>query len=497
MPDLFANYELASFCDEMFAAPGRPRAHYERLAERFSRLEGMRELQERQQLADQTFLRRGVTFTVYSDDRGTEKIFPFDLIPRIVPAPEWAHLEAGLIQRMTALNLFLADIYGPQHILREGVVPREMVETSKHFRREMVGLAVPRGLFVHINGSDLVRDQHGTYRVLEDNLRTPSGVSYVLENRQIMKRVFPNLIRDYRVRPVETYPNDLLALLMHLAPEHVPDPTVVLLTPGVFNSAYFEHSFLARQMGIEIVEGSDLVVENDRVYMRRTDGLAPVHVIYRRIDDDFLDPTVFREDSLLGVPGLVSAYRKGNVALCNPIGTGVADDKAMYYYVPQMIKFYLGQDPILPNVDTFLSSDAKDLAYILENLPKLVVKSVNEAGGYGMLVGPHSTKEQIEGFRAKIIEHPRNFIAQPTLGISRCPSICGDCLEGRHIDLRPYILNGETIKIMPGGLTRVALRKGSLVVNSSQGGGSKDTWVLASEEEPEEPEIAVPEEIKV
>jgi uncharacterized circularly permuted ATP-grasp superfamily protein len=497
MPDLFANYELAAFCDEMFAAPGKPRAHYERLAERFSRLEGMRELQERQQLADQTFLRRGVTFTVYSDDRGTEKIFPFDLIPRIVPAAEWAHLEAGLIQRMTALNLFLADIYGGQHILREGVVPREMVESSKHFRREMVGFAMPRGLFVHINGSDLVRDQHGTYRVLEDNLRTPSGVSYVLENRQIMKRVFPNLIRDYRVRPVETYPNDLLALLMHLAPEHVPEPTVVLLTPGVFNSAYFEHSFLARQMGIEIVEGGDLVVENDRVYMRRTDGLAPVHVIYRRIDDDFLDPTVFREDSLLGVPGLVNAYRKGNVALCNPIGTGVADDKAMYYYVPDMIKFYLGQDPILPNVDTFLSSDAKDMAYILANLPKLVVKSVNEAGGYGMLVGPHSTKEQIEDFRAKIIAHPRNFIAQPTLGISRCPSICGDGLEGRHIDLRPYILNGETIKIMPGGLTRVALRKGSLVVNSSQGGGSKDTWVLASEDKPEEPEVAVPEEIKV
>ncbi len=497
MPDLFANYELGPFCDEMFDAAGRPRAHYERLAERFSRLEGMRELQERQQLADQTFLRRGVTFTVYSDDRGTEKIFPFDLIPRIVPAPEWAHLEAGLIQRMTALNLFLADIYGQQHILREGIVPREMVETSKHFRREMVGLAVPRGLFVHINGSDLVRDQHGTYRVLEDNLRTPSGVSYVLENRQIMKRVFPNLIRDYRVRPVETYPNDLLALLMHLAPEHVPDPTVVLLTPGVFNSAYFEHSFLARQMGIEIVEGGDLVVENDRVYMRRTDGLAPVHVIYRRIDDDFLDPTVFREDSLLGVPGLVNAYRKGNVAICNPIGTGVADDKAMYYYVPQMIKFYLGQDAILPNVDTFLSSDAKDLTYILENLPKLVVKSVNEAGGYGMLVGPHSTKEQIEDFRAKIIEHPRNFIAQPTLGISRCPSICGDCLEGRHIDLRPYILNGETIKIMPGGLTRVALRKGSLVVNSSQGGGSKDTWVLAADDDNAAAEPEAPEEIQV
>ena len=497
MPDLFANYDLGSFCDEMFAGPGKPRAHYARLAERFSRLEGMRELHERQQLADQTFLRRGVTFTVYSDDRGTEKIFPFDLIPRIVPADEWAHLESGLIQRMTALNLFLADIYGPQHILREGIVPREMVETSKHFRREMVGFAMPRGLFVHINGSDLVRDQHGTYRVLEDNLRTPSGVSYVLENRQVMKRVFPNLIRDYRVRPVETYPNDLLALLLHLAPEHVPEPTVVLLTPCVFNSAYFEHSFLARQMGIEIVEGGDLVVEDDRVYMRRTDGLAPVHVIYRRIDDDFLDPTVFREDSLLGVPGLVNAYRKGNVALCNPIGTGVADDKAMYHYVPRMIKFYLGQDAILPNVDTFLSSDPKDMTYILENLPKLVVKSVNEAGGYGMLVGPHSTKEQIEEFRAKIIEHPRNFIAQPTLGISRCPSICGDCLEGRHIDLRPYILNGETIKIMPGGLTRVALRKGSLVVNSSQGGGSKDTWVLAADDGAVVAEPGAPEEIKV
>ncbi len=421
-------------------------------------LENLRELLRRQLLAEQTFLRRGVTFTVYSDDRGTEKIFPFDLIPRIIPASEWAHLEAGLTQRMTALNLFLADIYGEQRIQREGIIPREMVESSKHFRPEMMGIAAPRGLFVHINGSDLVRDEHGVDHVLEDNLRTPSGVSYVLENRQVMKRVFPNLVRDYRVRPVETYPNDLLALLMHLAPEHVPDPTVVLLTPGVFNSAYFEHSFLARQMGIEIVEGSDLVVENDRVYMRRTDGLAPVHVIYRRIDDDFLDPTVFRADSLLGVPGLVEACRKGNVALCNPIGTGVADDKAMDYYVPRMIRFYLGQDAILPNVETFLSSDLKDLSYILEHLPKLVVESVNEAGGYGMLVGPHSTKVQIEEFRAMIIDHPRNFVAQPTLGLSRCPSVCSEQLEGRHIDLRPSILNGETIKIMPGGLTRVALR---------------------------------------
>jgi uncharacterized circularly permuted ATP-grasp superfamily protein len=481
MPDLFASYEHARFFDEMFAAPGKPHAHYQRLAERFGRLEGIGELLRRQRTADQTFLSRGVTFTVYSDNAGTEKIFPFDLLPRIVPAHEWKHLEAGLTQRMQALNLFLADIYGEQRILKEGVIPRSMVDTSKHFRRELVGFKIPRGLYVHINGTDLIRDETGEYRVLEDNLRTPSGVSYVLENRQVMKRVFPNLLSDYRVRPVENYTNDLLSLLTYLAPEHVPEPTVVLLTPGVFNSAYFEHSFLARQMGIEIVEGSDLVVENDKVYMRRTDGLAPVHVIYRRIDDDFLDPTVFRKDSLLGVPGLVEAYRKGNVALCNPIGTGIADDKAVYYYVPKMIKFYLGQEPILPNVETFLSADEKELKYILDNLPKLVVKSVNEAGGYGMLVGPHSTTAQIEEFRAKVIENPRNFIAQPTIGISRCPSVCGDTIEGRHIDLRPYILNGQSIKIMPGGLTRVALRKGSLVVNSSQGGGSKDTWVLADE----------------
>jgi uncharacterized circularly permuted ATP-grasp superfamily protein len=311
-----------------------------------------------------------------------------------------------------------------------------------------------------------------------------------------MKRVFPTMLRDYRVRPVENYTNDLLNLLLYLAPKHVPEPTVVLLTPGVFNSAYFEHSFLARQMGIEIVEGSDLVVENDKVYMRRTDGLAPVHVIYRRIDDDFLDPTVFNPKSLLGVPGLFNAYKKGNVALCNPIGTGVADDKAVYYYVPAMIKFYLGQDPILPNIETYLSGNEKELDYILANLPKLVVKSVNEAGGYGMLVGPHSTQTQIEEFRAKIIANPRNFIAQPTIGLSRCPSVMeGGTIEGRHIDFRPYILNGETIKIMPGGLTRVALRKGSLVVNSSQGGGSKDTWVL--NDDITNPPVPVPEKIIV
>ncbi|MBL9194714.1 MAG: circularly permuted type 2 ATP-grasp protein [Opitutaceae bacterium] len=497
MSDLFHSYDHGRFYDEMFAGPGRPRPHYQRLFDRFGRMDSMSDLLERQRTADQTFVNRGVTFTVYSDTAGTEKIFPFDLIPRIVPAHEWAVLEAGLTQRMQALNLFLTDIYSEQRILKEGVVPAEMVNTSKHFRREMMGFAMPRGLFVHINGTDLIRDESGAYRVLEDNLRTPSGVSYVLENRQVMKRVFPNLLRDYRVRPVETYANDLLNLLLHLAPEHVPEPTVVLLTPGVYNSAYFEHSFLARQMGIEIVEGSDLVVENDRVYMRRSNGLAPVHVIYRRLDDDFLDPTVFRPDSLLGVPGLVGAYRKGNVALCNPIGTGVADDKAMYYYVPRMIKFYLGQDAILHNIETFLSSDPKDLSYILENLPKLVVKSVNEAGGYGMLVGPHSTAAQIAEFRAKVIANPRNYIAQPTIGLSRCPSVCDTAIEGRHIDLRPYILNGETIKIMPGGLTRVALRKGSLVVNSSQGGGSKDTWVLADDDQVQSQTQGGPEKLIV
>ncbi|MBW8781323.1 MAG: circularly permuted type 2 ATP-grasp protein [Verrucomicrobia bacterium] len=496
MPDLFANYEHGRFYDEMFASPGKARPHYRRLYERFALMESMGELLDRQRTADQTFIDRGVTFTVYSDTAGTEKIFPFDLIPRIVPAHEWAHLERGLTQRMQALNLFLADIYSEQRILKEGVIPREMVESSKDFRPEMLGCKIARDLYVHINGSDLIRDEAGVYRVLEDNLRTPSGVSYMLENRQVMKRVFPTMLRDYRVRPVENYTNDLLNLLLHLAPAHVPDPTVVLLTPGVFNSAYFEHSFLARQMGIEIVEGGDLVVENDKVYMRRTDGLAPVHVIYRRIDDSFLDPTIFRKDSLLGVPGLVNAYRKGNVALCNPIGTGVADDKAMYYYVPKMIKFYLGQEALLPNVETYLSSNDGELQFILDNLPKLVVKSVNEAGGYGMLVGPHSTQAQIEDFRAKIIANPRNFIAQPTIGLSRAPSVCDNAtIEGRHIDLRPYILNGETIKIAPGGLTRVALRKGSLVVNSSQGGGSKDTWVL--NDDITNPPVPQPEKIIV
>jgi uncharacterized circularly permuted ATP-grasp superfamily protein len=401
------------------------------------------------------------------------------LIPRIVPADEWAHIEHGLAQRLTALNMFLHDIYHEQRILKEGIVPAEIVLTAKHFRPEFMGFDVPKNIYIHVCGTDLIRDGKGEYLVLEDNGRCPSGVSYLLENRQAMKRVFPRLFNRYPVRPVDRYPQELLAVLQHIAPNDKPDPTCAVLTPGVYNSAYFEHSFLAREMGIEIVTGADLVVQNQRVYMKTTKGLKQVDVIYRRIDDDFLDPLVFRKDSVLGVPGLVDAYRAGHVALANSIGTGVADDKVTYYYVPQMIKFYLGEDPILPNVDTFLTSVDSDRKYVLDNLANLVVKSANESGGYGMLIGPHATKEQIEKFRQAIIADPRGYVAQPVISLSRSPSYCeGGAIEGRHIDLRPYVLCGEKISIVPGGLTRVAMRKGSLVVNSSQGGGSKDTWVL-------------------
>ncbi len=478
MGQFFQGYDTGGYFDEMFAAPGEVRPHYRALLERYQEMGGG-EYERKQALADKSFLTQGITFTVYSDDRGTERIFPFDLIPRIIPAKEWEHLERGLVQRMTALNLFLKDIYNEQRIVKEGIIPEHYIRTAAHFRPEFMGFRVPRDIYIHICGTDLIRDKDGRYLVLEDNGRTPSGVSYVLTNRQAMKRVFPKLFARYAVRPVDEYPQHLLSMLHHIAPGGHPDPTIVLLTPGIYNSAYFEHSFLARSMGIEIVEGRDLIVTNDRVHMKTTKGLKQVHVIYRRIDDDFLDPKVFRADSLLGVPGLVDAYRKGHVSLANSIGTGVADDKVMYYFVPKMIKFYLGEDPILPNVETYLSSEEKDRAYILENLAKLVVKSANESGGYGMLMGPQATKEEIEKFRGQIQADPRNFIAQPVISLSRAPSWCGEGdIEGRHIDLRPYILCGETIKIVPGGLTRVALRKGSLVVNSSQGGGSKDTWVL-------------------
>jgi len=475
--DLFAGYDCDEFFDEMFEQPESVRPHYRRLFQRMGALSA-RQMSERREVADVAFLNQGITFTVYSDNQGTERIFPFDMVPRIIPAPEWEHLEAGLIQRITALNLFLHDIYHQQLILRDKVIPRHYIEAAKHFRKEFMGFHVPRNIYVHICGTDLVRDREGTYLVLEDNARCPSGVSYVLENRSTLKRVFPGLFDAVGVRPVEHYSEELLKVLQYIAPHGKPNPTVAVLTPGIYNSAYFEHSFLARQMGVEIVEGRDLVVQNDHVFMRTTKGLQAVDVVYRRIDDDFLDPKVFRPDSMLGVPGIVGAYRAGNISLANSIGTGVADDKVMYYFVPRMIKYYLGQEPILPNVPTYLASEPEDLAYTLEHMPELVVKSANEAGGYGMLIGPHASKAEIAKFRRLVKAEPRNYIAQPTLALSRHPCFVEDHFEGRHIDLRPYILYGEKISIIPGGLTRVALRKGSLVVNSSQGGGSKDTWVL-------------------
>ncbi len=477
MGELFNDYDPGSFFDEMFDPSGQVRNHYKHLHQRYGELTP-EEFERKRSGADNSFLNQGITFTVYNNDEGTERIFPFDLLPRIVPLAEWRHIEQGLIQRITALNLFLQDVYHEQKIITDNVVPREIVESAVHFRPEFMGVDVPKGIYIHICGTDLIRDREGNYLVLEDNGRCPSGVSYLLENRQAMKRVFPNLFSRHPVQPVDSYCQELLNVLRYIAPSDNPEPTVVLLTPGIYNSAYFEHSFLARTMGIEIVVGADLVVQNGYLMMKTTKGLRRVDVVYRRIDDDFLDPSVFRKDSLLGVAGIVDAYRRGNVSLANSIGTGVADDKVTYYFVPKMIRYYLDQDPILPNVPTFLSHFDSDRAYILEHLSELVVKSANESGGYGMLMGPASTATEREKFRAAIIQNPRNYIAQPVIQLSRSPSYCDGRFEGRHIDLRPYILSGEKITIIPGGLTRVALRKNSLVVNSSQGGGSKDTWVL-------------------
>jgi uncharacterized circularly permuted ATP-grasp superfamily protein len=477
MGNLFEGYDPGQFYDEMFTAPGEVRPHYRLLLDRFKGL-SHEQFQTKRTVADTAFLTQGITFTVYNDQEGTERIFPFDLIPRIVPRHEWEHVARGLEQRITALNLFLHDIYHDQKIVKDGVVPGEIVRSAVHFRPEFMGVKVPKDIYIHICGTDLIRDYDGTYLVLEDNARCPSGVSYVLENRQAMKRVFPKLYARYAVRPVDSYCQELLNLLRSIAPYNNPEPNVVLLTPGIYNSAYFEHSFLARTMGIEIVVGADLTVQHGHVMMKTTKGLKKVDVIYRRIDDDFLDPLVFRKDSLLGVAGIVDCYRRGNVSLANSIGTGVADDKVMYYFVPRMIRYYLGQDPLLPNVETYLSYFDQDRKHILANLDRLVVKSANESGGYGMLIGPYASKEQITEFAAAIESNPRNYVAQPVVQLSRSPSFCGSNFEGRHIDLRPYILYGEKISIIPGGLTRVALRKGSLVVNSSQGGGSKDTWVL-------------------
>ena len=476
---LLGHYEADSFFDEMLDAQGQVRPHYQRFRELFQTLT-TREFEHKRQSVDLAFLRQGITFNVYGDSAGAEKIFPFDLLPRVIPAGELEMLERCLAQRITAFNLFLSDIYHEQKILKDGVIPPAYVLSGKHFRREFVNFNVPKDIYIHVCGTDLIRDDQGRYLVLEDNGRCPSGVSYVLENRRAMKRTFPTMFEGIGVRPVEHYPQELLKMLQHIAPGGTVDPTVVLLTPGAGNSAYFEHTYLARQMGIEIVEGRDLLVRDARVFMRTTKGLQPVHVIYRRMDDDFLDPTVFRRDSLLGVPGIVHAYRAGNVSLANSIGTGIADDKVMYYFVPRMIKYYLDQEPLLPNVPTYLASEAEDKKYILDHLDELVVKAANESGGYGMLMGPKATQAEIGEFRKKIISEPRNYIAQPMISLSRHPTCVDDdrYFEGRHIDLRPYVIYGEKIVIVPGGLTRVALRKGSLVVNSSQGGGSKDTWVL-------------------
>jgi uncharacterized circularly permuted ATP-grasp superfamily protein len=475
---LFSQYGLDAAYDEMFDANRRARPHYRPLIEELQ-VASTEELRQRQLEADRAFLTQGITFTVYGDDQGTERIFPFDLLPRILTGREWDTLERGLAQRLTAINLFLKDIYHEGRILAERVVPPELVYSCRHYRREMRGVRVHKDIYVSIAGTDLIRLEDGSFVVLEDNLRVPSGVSYMLANREVTKRVFPGLFTRYNVKPIAHYGQSLLATLRALTPANRAEPTIVVLTPGVGNSAYFEHAFLAREMGVPLVEGRDLLVHDNVVYMRTTSGLRRVDVIYRRVDDDFLDPLAFRADSYLGVAGLLNAYRAGQVSLANAIGTGIADDKAVYAYLPAIIRFYLSEEPILSNVQTYLLDDPSDRAYVLDHLESLVVKAVGESGGYGMLIGPHSTRKQRDEFRDQILAAPRNYIAQPTLAFSRAACFLDSGIDSRHIDLRPYVLFGDRVTMVPGGLTRVALRKGSLVVNSSQGGGSKDTWVLA------------------
>ena len=474
----FAAYDPENFYDELFLNSGQPRSHCTSLVKRMVEL-GIEQLEQQRQTAEIALFKLGVTFNVYSDNQGVEKIFPFDIIPRIIDGAEWTRLEQGLKQRIRALNLFLDDVYGAQKIIKEGKIPAEIISTASGFLKPCLGVKPPAEVWCHITGTDLVRDQDGEWYVLEDNLRSPSGVSYVLENRRVMKSTFPEIFQDMMVKPVDDYPSQLLETLLNLAPPQIPNPMVVVLTPGIYNSAYYEHSFLAQQMGIELVEGRDLIVADGFLQMRTTKGLRRVDVVYRRIDDNFLDPLAFNPDSLLGVPGLMEVYQQGRVALANAPGTGVADDKVVYAYVPDMIRFYLGEEPILANVPTYLCWRESDRKYVLENLDKLVVKAANEAGGYGMLIGTKSTEAERAEFAQKIIAQPRNYIAQPTLNLSRVPTLIDGKVEGRHVDLRPYILHrGDEIYVHPGGLTRVALKKGSLVVNSSQGGGSKDTWVL-------------------
>ncbi|TAL12743.1 MAG: circularly permuted type 2 ATP-grasp protein [Nitrospirae bacterium] len=477
----FTSYDPENFYDETFEGRGRPRPGCTLVMEKIAALTDG-ELKRRQQAAERVLLDMGVTFGVQGEGTSHEHIFPFDIVPRIVEAAVWERLERGLRQRVTALNCFLQDVYHDKKIIKDGIIPGDLVASSKGFLKACEGLNPPKGIWCHIAGIDLVRVADGTFHVLEDNMRCPSGVAYVLEARQVMKRTFPELFEASRVRPVDEYPGRLLDTLQCLTDR--PDPTVVILTPGIYNSAYYEHSFLAQKMGVELVEGADLVAADGFVQMRTTRGLKRVDVIYRRVNDEFLDPLVFREESLLGVPGLMDAYRKGRVALANAPGTGVADDKAIYAYVEKFIRYYLGEEPVIPNVPTYLCSDEKDRAYVLDHLDQLVVKATNEAGGHGMLIGSQAGRREREEFAGRILADPRNYIAQPVLALSRVPTICGDHFEGRHVDLRPYILYGRDIHVMPGGLTRVALRKGSLVVNSCQGGGNKDTWVLSGRDKP-------------
>lgn len=473
------SYEVGGFYDEMFGPDGVARPSCQFLAQKLASL-AAGELQRRQKAADHELLNMGITFNVYGHAAGTEKVWPFDLIPRVIDEKEWLHIEAGLKQRIRALNMFINDMYHDQLIVKDGVFPEYMVSSSKGFLHQIKGMKPPKGIWCHITGTDLVRGADGQVYVLEDNLRCPSGVSYVIENREVMKRSFPQIFEGHSILPVETYPEQLLKMLQYVAPDHSRHPTVVVMTPGIYNSAYFEHCFLAQQMGVELVQGSDLVVRDGFVFMRTTKGLKRVDVIYRRIDDAFLDPDCLRADSTLGVRGLMEVYRQGRVALVNAPGTGVADDKAVYAFVPKMIKYYLSEDMILPNVPTYMCADEKERQYVLEHIHELVIKPANESGGYGIMLGPKSTKEQHDQYKELIKANPRNYVAQPMLALSTVPTLCGEKLEGRHVDLRPYILYGEDIYIVPGGLTRVALVKGSLVVNSSQGGGSKDTWVLRS-----------------
>ena len=472
----FSSYDPGEFYDELFEGLGRPRQGSALLLRKFASL-GEGELKSRQQAAERVILNMGMTFGVYGSDAGQEQIFPFDIVPRIVTASEWSHIESGLHQRIRALNCFLDDIYHDQKILKDGVISSELIYSGRGFLPACVGLNPPRGIWCHIAGIDLVRISDGQFYVLEDNNRCPSGVAYVLEARQVMKRTFPELFDAYRVRPVDEYPSRLLSTLQFLS--DLPDPTIVILTPGSYNSAYYEHSLLALKMGVELVEASDLAVIDGSVHMRTTKGSQRVDVIYRRINDEFLDPLVFRPDSQLGIPGVMEAYKKGRVALVNAPGTGVSDDKAIYAYVPKMINYYLAEEPILPNVPTYVCWERRERAYVLEHLDQLVVKATNEAGGYGMMIGPYASKQEREDCARRIQADPRNYIAQPTLALSRVPTLVDDRLEGRHVDLRPYILYGQDVYVLPGGMTRVALRKGSLVVNSSQGGGNKDTWVLS------------------